>query len=123
MNGNIWVNFPFIVVALLLAIGFYTIGFKRNLIKVVIGIEILEGAVNLFLVALGYVKGGYAPIYTLAPPEAANPQNMVLPTPQALTLTSIVIGVAVSALMLAFAVNIYKHYGTLDVTKIRRLKG
>ncbi|WP_324736519.1 sodium:proton antiporter [Thermococcus sp. SY098] len=123
MNGSIWVNFPFIVVALLLAIGFYTIGFKRNLIKVVIGIEILEGAVNLFLVALGYVKGGYAPIYTLAPPEAANPQNMVLPTPQALTLTSIVIGVAVSALMLAFAVNIYKRYGTLDVTKIRRLRG
>ncbi|ADT84453.1 sodium:proton antiporter [Thermococcus barophilus] len=123
MNGSIWVNFPFIVVALLLAVGFYTIGFKRNLIKVVIGIEILEGAVNLFLVALGYVKGGYAPIYTLAPPEAANPQNMVLPTPQALTLTSIVIGVAVSALMLAFAVNIYKRYGTLDVTKIRRLRG
>lgn len=123
MSGEVFVNFPFIIVALLLAIGFYTIGFKKNLIKVVIGIEILEGAVNLFLVALGYVKGGYAPIYTLAPPEAAAPQNMVLPTPQALTLTSIVIGVAVSALMLAFAVNIYKQYGTLDVTKIRRLRG
>ncbi|NJE10892.1 sodium:proton antiporter [Thermococcus sp. MAR1] len=121
MNNVILVNFPFIVVALLLAVGFYTIGFKRNLIKVVIGIEILEGAVNLFLIALGYVKGAYAPIYTMAPKEAVN--NMVLPTPQALTLTSIVIGVAVSALMLAFAVNIYEHYGTLDVTKVRRLKG
>ncbi|RLF84541.1 cation:proton antiporter [Thermococci archaeon] len=121
MNGSIFVNLPFIVVAVLLALGFYTIGFKRNLIKVVIGIEILEGAVNMFIVALGYVKGGYAPIYTQAPPEAAG--KMVLPTPQALTLTSIVIGVAVTALMLAFAVNIYKHYGTLDVTKIRRLRG
>lgn len=122
MNGDIIaINFPFIVVALLLTLGFYTIGFKRNLIKVVIGVEILEGAVNLFLIALGYVKGGYAPIYTLAPKKAVG--NMVLPTPQALTLTSIVIGVAVSALMLAFAVNIYRHYGTLDVTKIRRLRG
>ena len=122
MNGDIVaINFPFIVVALLLALGFYTIGFKRNLIKVVIGVEILEGAVNLFLVALGYSKGGYAPIYTLAPRESLN--NMVLPTPQALTLTSIVIGVAVSALMLAFAVNLYRHYGTLDVTRMRRLRG
>ncbi len=121
MNHSVLVNFPFIVVALLLIIGFYTIGFKRNLIKVIIGVEILEGAVNLFLIALGYVKGAYAPIYTMAPKAALN--HMVLPTPQALTLTSIVIGVAVSALMLAFAVNIYRHYGTLDVTKIRRLKG
>lgn len=118
--SNLWANFPFIVVAALLILGFYTLGFKRNLIKVVIGVEILEGAVNLFLVASGYVKGAYAPIYTMAPKEAVN--NMVLPTPQALTLTSIVIGVAVTALMLAFAVNIYRHYGTLDVTKIRRLR-
>jgi multicomponent Na+:H+ antiporter subunit C len=120
---NVLTNFPFIVVALLLAIGFYTIGFKKNLIKIVIGIEIIEGAVNLFLVALGYVKGAYVPIYTLAPKEAAEVNKMVLPTPQALTLTSIVIGVAVTALMLAFAVNIYRHYGTLDVRNIRRLRG
>lgn len=118
--SSLWTNFPFIVVALLFALGFYTILFKRNLIKVVIGVEILEGAVNMFLVASGYVKGAYAPIYTMAPDAARN--NMVLPTPQALTLTSIVIGVAVSALMLAFAVNIYRHYGTLDVTKARRLR-
>lgn len=121
MNDVLWVNFPFIIVAALLVIGFYTVGFKRNIIKIVIGIEILEGAVNMFLITLGYVRGAYAPIYTMAPKEALN--NMVLPTPQALTLTSIVIGVAVSALMLAFAVNIYRHYGTLDVTKARRLRG
>jgi len=119
--NSVLVNLPFIIVVILLAIGFYTIGFKRNLIKIIIGIEIVEGAVNMFIVALGYIKGGYAPIYTQAPPEAV--ENMVLPTPQALTLTSIVIGVAVTALMLAFAVNIYKSYGTLDVNKVRRLRG
>jgi multicomponent Na+:H+ antiporter subunit C len=48
---------------------------------------------------------------------------MVLPTPQALTLTSIVIGVATSALVLSFAMVLYKKYGTVDIDKIRRLQG
>jgi multicomponent Na+:H+ antiporter subunit C len=48
---------------------------------------------------------------------------MVLPTPQALTLTSIVIGLATTALMLAFAVVIYRHRGTLDAGKLRELRG
>jgi len=47
---------------------------------------------------------------------------MALPIPQALTLTSIVIGVAVLALMLSLVIHIYRHYGTLDVRKVRRLK-
>ena len=63
------------------------------------------------------MKGGIAPIFTTAPSE-----YMVLPTPQALTLTSIVIGVATSALMLSFAVMIYKAYGTVNVDEIRELK-
>jgi multicomponent Na+:H+ antiporter subunit C len=113
-------NFPFVIVAILVAIGFYAVAFKRNLIKIVMGITIIESAVNMFLITLGYVQGAYAPIYTMAPEEAQG--NMVLPTPQALTLTSIVIGVAVTALMLAFVVNIYRHYGTLDSRKARRLR-
>jgi multicomponent Na+:H+ antiporter subunit C len=48
---------------------------------------------------------------------------MVLPTPQALVLTSIVIGVATSALVLSFAMVLQKKYGTVDIDKIRRLKG
>jgi multicomponent Na+:H+ antiporter subunit C len=47
----------------------------------------------------------------------------VLPTPQALTLTSIVIGLATTALLLSFVVVVYRHYGTLDVTEIKELKG
>ncbi|TFG91684.1 MAG: cation:proton antiporter, partial [Candidatus Atribacteria bacterium] len=50
-------------------------------------------------------------------------QAMVLPTPQALTLTSIVIGIATTALILSVAMMIYKHYGTLDTNEVRRLKG
>lgn len=112
-------NLPFVVAALLVVLGIYTFLFKRNLIKLVIGISLVETGVNLFLAALGYRTAGIAPIYTFAP-EA---ERMVLPTPQALTLTSIVIGLATTALLLSFAVFIHRHYGTLDVRKIKELQG
>ncbi|NPA75711.1 MAG: cation:proton antiporter subunit C [Euryarchaeota archaeon] len=110
-------NLPFITVIIVMFFGFYAMVFRRNLIKVVIGLDLVESAVNLFLVSLGYVKGGVAPIYTSAPST-----HMVLPTPQALTLTSIVIGVATTAMLLSFCMVIYKHYGTLDTRKVRRLE-
>jgi len=110
-------NLPFITVVVLTFIGIITVLLKKNLIKILLGINILESAVNLFLVSLGYREGGVAPIFTLAPS-----QLMVLPTPQALTLTSIVIGVATSALVLSFAMVLHKKYGTVDIDKIRRLK-
>lgn len=112
-------NLPFVACMVLVALGVWALLYKRNLIKIVIGIGLIESGVNLFLVALGYVRGGVPPIYTYAAKEAP----MVLPTPQALTLTSIVIGLATTALMLAFAVLIYRHKGTLDARKIRDLRG
>jgi multicomponent Na+:H+ antiporter subunit C len=111
-------NLPFITVVVLTFIGLVTVLLKKNIIKVLLGINILESAVNLFIVALGYRVGGVAPIFTLAPSEL-----MVLPTPQALVLTSIVIGVATSALVLSFAMVLQKKYGTVDIDKIRRLHG
>jgi multicomponent Na+:H+ antiporter subunit C len=111
-------NLPFITVVVLTFIGLVTVLLKKNIIKVLLGINILESAVNLFIVALGYRAGGVAPIFTLAPSEL-----MVLPTPQALVLTSIVIGVATSALVLSFAMVLQKKYGTVDIDKIRRLHG
>jgi len=106
-------NIPFIAVAALILIGLYAVIFKRNLIKMVIGITLIESGVNLFLITLGYREGSTAPIYTSSPGGI-----MALPVPQALTLTSIVIGVAVLALMLSLVIHIYRHYGTLDVRKI-----
>jgi multicomponent Na+:H+ antiporter subunit C len=106
-------NIPFIAVAALILIGLYAVIFKRNLIKMVIGITLIESGVNLFIITLGYREGSIAPIYTSSPGGI-----MALPVPQALTLTSIVIGVAVLALMLSLVIHIYRHYGTLDVRKI-----
>ena len=107
-------NIPFIAVAALVLIGLYAVIFKRNLIKIVIGITLIESGVNLFLITLGYRENSIAPIYT-----SSSGGIMSLPVPQALTLTSIVIGVAVLALMLSLIIHIYRHYGTLNVTKIK----
>jgi multicomponent Na+:H+ antiporter subunit C len=112
-------NFPYITVIILIGCGIYILMFQKNLIKLAIGINLIENGINLFLITLGFRKGAVAPIYTLAP----SGQSMVLPTPQALTLTSIVIGVATSALILSIAMMIYKHYGTIEVNEVRRLRG
>jgi multicomponent Na+:H+ antiporter subunit C len=92
---------------------------KKNLIKVIIGLSIVDTGINLFLIALGYIKGGTAPIFSK---PGLKSENMVDPVPQALVLTAIVIGVAVLALALALAIKLYKHYGTLDLRKIKELK-
>ena len=105
---------PYLAVAGLILIGLYAVIFKRNLIKIIIGITLIESGVNLFLITLGFRSNSTAPIYT-----SSAGGIMSLPVPQALTLTSIVIGVAVLALMLTLVVQIYRHYLTLDVRKIR----
>ena len=111
------ISLPFIAVMIIVALGVSAAVLKRNLIKIVMGVSISASGVNLFLISLGYREGGVAPIFTSAPT-----MNMVLPTPQALTLTSIVIDLAVTAMMLSFAILIYRHYGSLDSRK-RRLLG
>jgi len=108
------ISMPFVAVIVLISIALFTIVFKRNLIKIVMAVHVMGSAVNLFLISLGYREGGVAPIFTNAPRL-----GMVLPTPQALTLTSIVINIAIVALMLSFAISVYAHYGTLDTKKIR----
>lgn len=111
------ISLVFVAVVLLMLFGLAAVVFKRNMIKIVMGVSVMGSAVNLFLVALGYRAGGIAPIFT-----GAEGTVMVLPTPQALTLTSIVIGLAVTAMMLSLVMKIYGQQGSLDV-RDRRLKG
>ncbi|NYT05461.1 MAG: cation:proton antiporter subunit C [Methanomicrobiales archaeon] len=111
-------DLPFLAAALLMVIGIATMLLRRNLIKVVMGLSLVEAGVNLLLVALGYRGGGIAPIFTNAPQDL-----MVLPTVQAMTLTNIVIGIATTALMLSFVMVIYRRYGTADADAVRRLRG
>jgi multisubunit Na+/H+ antiporter MnhC subunit len=114
---------PYLAVVALFGIGLYVVMFKRNLIKLAMGITLMEMGVNLFLITLAFRSGDTlaAPIFTYQ--LLGEGQTYSLPTPHALTLTSIVIGVATSAMMLSFAMVIYKKYGTVDIRKIRKLNG
>ncbi|MBA7631935.1 Na(+)/H(+) antiporter subunit C1 [subsurface metagenome] len=100
----------------LIFIGFYIILVKHNLIKVIIGFSILDTGINLFLISIGYISQGTAPIFEKNDAKIA---RMVDPVPQALVLTAIVIGFAVLALALSLAIRLYHHYGTLNLRKIK----
>jgi len=109
----------YLLCLVLFCIGLYGVLRKRNLVKIIIGLGIIEYAMNLFFVLLGYRSHGRAPIVA----QDQNILNMVDPLPQALVLTSIVIGLGVTALVISIAIRIYEKYGTFDITKINRLKG
>lgn len=104
---------------LLLLIGLYSIMVKKNLIKIVIGLVIIEYAINLFIVLIGYRLGGHAPVM-----EAGKTAwKFVDPLPQALVLTAIVIGLATLVLIISLCIRVYEKYGTMDITDIRKLRG
>lgn len=109
----------YLLCLMLFCVGLYGVLRKRNIVKIIIGLGIIEYSMNLFFVLIGYRFGGRSPI------EAQDQKilNMVDPLPQALVLTSIVIGLGVTALVISIAIRIYERYGTFDITKIKRLKG
>jgi len=121
---------PYALCFLLFMIGLYCAVVKKNMVKIVLGILIMEYAVNLFLVMLGYRAGGQAPVVERGHIESATGQisaafvnSAVDPLPQALVLTAIVISLGSLALMISICVRTYEKYGTFDITQIRRLKG
>ncbi len=99
------------VALIIFLIGLYGLISKKNLIKKVMGLNILTSGIILFFVSLGYKRGFTAPIME----EGVT--NVVDPLPQALMLTTIVIGVCITALALSLIIRIYERYGSLD-TKI-----
>ncbi|MBT4575821.1 MAG: cation:proton antiporter [Candidatus Cloacimonetes bacterium] len=109
----------YILCLLLFLVGLYGVIAKRNLIKIIIGIAIMECSINLFFIMIGYVEGGTAPILSKGFENA----KFVDPLPQAMILTSIVIGLATTALLLAVAIRLHQKYGTFDIRKIKDLKG
>ncbi|TYB31733.1 MAG: cation:proton antiporter [Candidatus Mcinerneyibacterium aminivorans] len=104
---------------ILFSIGLYSILTKRNLIKIIIGISIVDYAINLFFILVGYRMNGRSPILE----KGEEIERIVDPLPQAVVLTSIVIGLAVTALLVAIAIRIYEKYGTFDINEIKELKG
>lgn len=121
---------PYALCFLLFVIGLYCAVVKKNMVKIVVGIMVMEYAVNLFLIMLGYRTGGEAPIIDKSQidPETAQVatsfiSSAVDPLPQALVLTAIVISLGSLALMISICIRTYSEYGTFDITEIRRLRG
>lgn len=100
----------------LMMIGLYGLLTNRNVIKIIISLNILEIGLNIFIISVGFVSGGIAPIMTST--YNTNAVSFVDPLPQALVLTAIVIGVGTTALGLALAKKIYTKYGTFDLDQI-----
>ena len=110
-------NYHYLFALTLFLIGSYTMLTHPNLLKKIIGLNIMETSVFLLFVSTGYVEGGGAPIIH---GEATG--VYVNPIPHALILTGIVIAISITALALSLIVKIYEYYGTLDTDEISRLR-
>lgn len=112
---NFLVNYGEEVAILLFGIGFANLLIQKNLMKKIIGLNIMDTAVYLFLAEKGYISGRMAPIVVDGVQEVSAYIN---PIPSGLVLTGIVVSVSVTALMLSLTVRLYKRYHTLDLDEI-----
>ena len=120
MHQNLLNNYAEAVSLIIFAIGFTNLLLHKNLIKKIIGLNIMDTAVYLFLALKGYIKGHVAPIVTDGVVQA---DTYINPIPSGLVLTGIVVSVSVTALMLSLTIRLYKRYHTLDLDEISlRLK-
>ena len=118
MGANFLVNYYEVVAIILFCIGFTTLFLDRNLVKKIIGLNIADAGIYLFIVAKGYIAGRAAPLITDGVIDA---DRYVNPIPTGLILTGIVISVSLTAVALAVIVSLYKRYPTLDLDEIIRL--
>jgi multisubunit Na+/H+ antiporter MnhC subunit len=100
---------------ILVLIGLWGILTHRNILRIIIGFSLIDTGIHIVIVSIGYVTKGTAPIIdrALSPSEA--PSRAVDPIPSALVVTAIVIGLAVTAVMLAYAIRLYESKKTLSI--------
>ena len=115
--GTIFTNYYEVFAILLFAIGFSILLLNRNLIKKMIGLNIMDIAVFLNFVAKGYVKGRTAPMIEVVN-GAIDASKYINPVPTGLMLTGIVVSVSMTAFGLAIVLKLYKKYGSLDIDEI-----
>lgn len=115
MGPNLLVNYGEAVSAVLFCIGFTNLLLQTNLIKKIIGLNIMDSAIYLFLAEKGYIAGRVAPIVTGGVTSTEAYSN---PIPSGLVLTGIVVSVSVTALMLSLTIRLYIRYRSLDLDEI-----
>ena len=115
MGGNLLANYGEAVAMILFGIGFANLLFQKNLIKKIIGFNIMDTAIYLFLAEKGYIAGRMPPIVV---DGIQSVEAYINPIPSGLVLTGIVVSVSVSALMLSLTIRLYRRYHTLDLDEI-----
>ena len=115
MVSNLLANYLEAGAVILFGIGFTMLLFHRNLFKKLIGMNIMDTGVFLFLASMGYIEGRHAPIIEDGIMETSHYIN---PLPAGLVLTGIVVSVSVTAIMLSLTVRLYKRYHSLDLDVI-----
>ena len=115
MGVNLFANYGEAVAMILFGIGFANLLLQTNLIKKIIGLNIMDSAVYLFLAEKGYVVGRIAPIIT---DGVQSVERYVNPIPSGLVLTGIVVSVSITAFSLALILRIYDHYGTVSLREL-----
>ena len=115
MIGILLEHYEEAAAVILFGVGFSTLLFHRNLIKKLIGMNIMDTGTFLLLASMGYIRGRRAPIIENGVTDASAYIN---PVPAGLVLTGIVVSVSVTAVMLALTVRLYKRYHTLDLDTV-----
>ncbi len=113
----LWNNRIQVVAVILFAVGMTTLLLHKNLLKKIIGLNIMDTAGYLFLTSIGYIEGRISPIVT----GENDPSRYVNPLPAGLVLTGIVVSVSVTAVMLALTIRLYRRYHTLNLDEIYRM--
>jgi multicomponent Na+:H+ antiporter subunit C len=112
-------SLPFVVPAWILVVGFYGMASSRNLIHLIMCLSVTQASTYVLILEVGYRLGGTAPVYSDVLPGTRATDPVV----QALTLTDIVVGATVTALLLAFALRVYKRTGTVDPQQLGTMQG
>lgn len=107
---------------LLILAGLWGMLTKKNIVKIIVGFSIIDTGIHLVMVSIGYLPGRTAPILDEAVPASEAAMRVVDPVPSALVLTAIVIGLAVTALMLTYAVRLYRLNESLSIDSYKELK-
>jgi multisubunit Na+/H+ antiporter MnhC subunit len=107
---------------LLILIGLYGVMTNKNILRIIVAFTILDSGLNLVIVALSYMKGRLAPIIDSTTGVENLSSRFVDPIPQALVLTSIVIGLGVTAVMLTYALKMYKSSQSLNINSFKETR-
>ena len=114
---NLFTNLYEVAAAILFVIGLLALVLHKNLIKKIIGLNIMDTAVYLLLASGGYIMGKSAPI-VVDPSIPATVEQYINPLPSSLVLTGIVVSVSVTAFSLALTYRLYQRFHTLDIDEI-----